>query len=166
MYKGKQQPLLCVHYLGVHFLQRSVLSRYYSCMETACVGASAQTLHVGAFDHARVQVSPVESMVHIINGQSVGPAHFIHQGRDGAAIHVGPGYTRSTAPFCPVHVAVETKHCFCLGHTWASYTSLYVIRVMVVSGQSVFFFSLSDFCFVTTFFICFITCEHGYVIIK
>ncbi len=91
-------------------MNKKVCSWYCLCMETARLVERVQTLHVGAFNHACVQVSPVESMVHIINGQSVGPAHFIHQGRNGAAIHVCSGYTRSTTPLCPVHVAAETKH--------------------------------------------------------
>lgn len=104
------------------------------------VGACVQTLHVGAFDHACVQVSPVESMVYIVNGQSVGPAHFIHQGCDGAAIHVGSGYTRATTPLSPVHVAAATKHCFILGPTYAKLAfSILNQRTTVVSVKSVFF---------------------------
>lgn len=84
-----------------------------------CVSVKAtvyfQTLHVGAFDHACVQVSPVETMIYVVDGQPVGPAHFIHQGHDGAAVHVGPGYTRPTPPFCPVYVAAETEHRFSWG---------------------------------------------------
>lgn len=71
--------------------------------------ALAQTLHIGAFNHTRVQVGPVEPMIHIVNGQSIGTTHFIHQGGDGAAIHIGSGYARTPPPLCPVHVADKTK---------------------------------------------------------
>ena len=86
--------------------------------QTARGRAGVHTLHVGALDHARVQVGPVESMVHVVDGQSVGPAHFVHQGGDGAAVHVGSGYPGPTAPLRPEHVAVETQHGFSPETNW------------------------------------------------
>ena len=74
-----------------------VCVREYVCK---CVN----TLHVGALDHARVQVGPVQPVVQVIYGEAVGPAHFIHQGPDDAAVHVGPGDPRPTAPLRPIHV--------------------------------------------------------------
>lgn len=77
---------------------------------TECVPTCLQTLHVGAFNHARVQVCPVETMSHVINGQTVGSAHFIHQGCRGFAIHVRPGYAWPPTPLCPVHVTGGEKN--------------------------------------------------------
>ena len=73
-------------------------------MSTACEAfISLCTLHVTGLNHARVQVSPVEPLVDVVDSEAIGAALLLHQGHDVAPIHVRPGDPGPATPLCPVH---------------------------------------------------------------
>lgn len=66
---------------------------------------SALTQHVGRLDHVRVQVSPVQSLVSVVNGEVIGPAHLVYQCHAIGPIHEGSHDPWLAAPLGPVDVA-------------------------------------------------------------
>lgn len=63
------------------------------------------TQHVGRLNHVGVQVSPVQSLVGIINGEVVGPTHLVYQCHTIGPIHEGPHNPWLATPLGPVDVA-------------------------------------------------------------
>lgn len=66
---------------------------------------SALTQHVGGLNHVGVQVSPVQSLVGVINGEVVGPAHLVYQCHTIGPIHEGPHDPWLATPLGPVDIA-------------------------------------------------------------
>lgn len=66
---------------------------------------SALTQHVGRLDHVGVQVGPVETLVGVVDGEVVGPAHLVHQRHAVGPVHEGPHDPGLAAPLGPVDVA-------------------------------------------------------------
>lgn len=65
----------------------------------------ALTQHVGGLNHVGVQVSPVQSLIGIINREVIGPAHLVYQRHAIGPIHEGPHDPWLAAPLSPVDVA-------------------------------------------------------------
>lgn len=65
----------------------------------------ALTQHVGGLNHVGVQVSPVQSLVGVINGEVVGPAHLVYQCHTIGPIHEGPHDPWLATPLGPVDIA-------------------------------------------------------------
>lgn len=67
------------------------------------------TQHVGGLNHVGVQVGPVQSLVGVIDGEVIGPAHLVYQRHAIGPIHEGPHDPWLAPPLGPVDVAGRYK---------------------------------------------------------
>lgn len=72
---------------------------------TTALRSPALTQHVGGLNHVGVQVSPVQSLVGVVNSEVIGPAHLVYQRHAIGPIHEGPHDPRLAAPLSPIDVA-------------------------------------------------------------